>query len=280
MESSRSTPPRRRAGARGGFLALAMATLPGSAQAPPDYARDALPALPGLLWEDARAAVAAPEGWDARPWQELGLGAGLVLATGFLLDPVLDRAAARNASPARDRLAGNLAQPGGAGGLVFMGAGYLGFSAFGQDQARSVVVDMGIATLLAQAAILPIKSLAGRARPGDNQGTGHFTPFSGADAFPSGHAAQAFAMASALAVRAPEPWVGWCAYGAAGLVGLARMTSRDHFASDVLGGALVGSVVGRWVAGRHLALRSGNTELKVQPAFVPGFEGLTLQVRF
>ena len=280
MVSSRPTPHRRGSGARGGILALALAAVPGPAQTPPDYSRDALPALPGLLWEDTRAALAAPGGWQARQWEELGLGAGLVLATGFLLDPVLDRVAARNASPARDRLAANLTQPGGTGGRVFMGAGYLGLSAFGQDEARSIVVDMGIATVLAQVAILPIKASVGRVRPADNQGTAHFTPFSGADAFPSGHAAQAFAMASALAVRTPEPWVGWCAYGAAGLVALARLESRDHFASDVLGGAMVGTVLGRWVAGRHLALRAGGTDLKVQPTFAPGLEGILIQVRF
>ena len=191
MSSPRPPHSRPGSGARSGVLALLVGLSPAAAQAPPDYSRDALPALPGLLWEDTRAAVAAPGGWGPREWQELGLGAGLVVATGFLLDPVLDRAAARNVDPARDRLAANLAQPGGTGGLVLMGVGYLAFSAFGQNEARSVVVDMGVATVLAQAAILPVKYLVGRARPGEDLGSSHFAPFSGADAFPSGHTTQA-----------------------------------------------------------------------------------------
>jgi len=246
------------------------------------YSRDAIPKLPGLLWDDAKAVASAPAAWDASDWQTLGLGAAAVVGTALLLDKTLDDASRRSHTDSRDRLFKNLAQPGGTGGLVLMGAGYLGFTLLGKDEPRSVVVDMGVATVLAQAAILPLKYGLGRARPADGKGTHDFHPFSSRDAFPSGHATQAFAMASALSLRSTEPWVGWCAYGVAGLVGVARLGTRDHHASDVVAGALVGTVMGRTVVRINQGIRSraGRAEFNLTPAFSPGFQGLTLTARF
>jgi len=198
----------------------------------------------------------------------------------LLLDKPLADAAARNRTPSRDKLGRDLAQPGGTGGLLLMGAAYAGFSVLGKDEARSVVVDMGIATLLAQVAVLPVKALAGRARPLDGKGTSHFAPFSSGDSFPSGHTAQAFAMASALSLRCDAPWVGWCAYGAAGLVGLARLETGDHFASDVLAGALVGTFMGRSVVRINERIRGGSVRITFTPALGPGYQGLAVSARF
>jgi len=261
-------------------LALALAGTLAWCQTP--YDRDGFTRLPGLAWEDATTVARAPGAWTTSDWQALGVGAAAVVGTALLLDRTLADASTRNRTDARDRLFRNLSQPGGTGGLILMGAGYLGFSLAGRDEARSVVVDMGVATVLAQVAILPLKYGLGRARPEDGKGTHDFRPFSAKNAFPSGHAAQAFAMASVLSMRSTEPWVGWCAYGAAGLVGLARLGTREHFASDVVAGALVGTVMGRGVVriNRGIRSRAGRAEFQVAPAFSPGFQGLTLTARF
>lgn len=78
-------------------------------------------------------------------------------------------------------------------------------------------------------------------------------------AFPSSHAANAFAVATVLARRwrRGAPW--FLAY--ATLVGFSRMYLDRHWASDVLGGAIIGVTLawlvsrafGRWRAGRTAA---------------------------
>jgi hypothetical protein len=248
----------------------------------PDYALDTIPKLPGLLWEDTKATVSAPGDWTGSQWGKAGLCAAAVLGTALLLDRPVDDAMARSTSPSRDRLARNLAKPGGTPGLVLMGAGYVGFSLLGWEESRSVVVDMGIATVLAQAAVLPLKFAAGRSRPDEGEGAHHFVPFSSRESFPSGHTTQAFAMASALAARCDSPWVGVCAYGAAGLVGLARLEARQHFASDVVTGAILGTAIGRFVVHTNQTLRAGSRRVAISfaPDLAPGYQGVTLSARF
>jgi membrane-associated phospholipid phosphatase len=68
--------------------------------------------------------------------------------------------------------------------------------------------------------------------------------------FPSGHASAAFAAASALTAeissRRPKTarWVGIPIYGAATLVGWARLQSNKHWLSDVFMGAGLGTLIG------------------------------------
>jgi membrane-associated phospholipid phosphatase len=82
-------------------------------------------------------------------------------------------------------------------------------------------------------------------------------------AFPSIHAASAFATASALtaetARRSPNAaWVvGPIAYSLASLPGLSRMYADKHWASDVAMGAALGAVSG-WVTVRYHHHRPGN----------------------
>lgn len=275
-----------RRAARGGpvliqALALSLAGTAAWAQSP-DYRRDRFLELPGLLWDDARTLAVAPGDWTASEWKEAGLGAAAVLGVALVLDKPFDQAALRNRTESRDRLARDVAQVGGTGGLILMGAAYGGFTLIGKPEPRSVVVDMGIATVLAQVAILPLKYGFGRVRPADGLGNDAFKPFTANDSFPSGHAAQAFAMASVLSLRTENPWIGYCAYGAAGLVALARIETRDHFGSDVVAGGLVGTVIGRSVAklDQNRRLRSGKAQITVSPLVAPGFQGLVVNARF
>lgn len=69
------------------------------------------------------------------------------------------------------------------------------------------------------------------------------------NSFPSGHAAEAFSIATVFERRYRDhKWVPWVAYGIAGLIGFSRLTLQSHFLSDVFMGSAVGYVTGRYVA--------------------------------
>lgn len=69
------------------------------------------------------------------------------------------------------------------------------------------------------------------------------------NSFPSGHAAEAFAIATVFERRYRDhKWVPWIAYGVATLIGFSRVTLQSHFPSDVFMGSAIGYVVGRYVA--------------------------------
>jgi membrane-associated phospholipid phosphatase len=98
------------------------------------------------------------------------------------------------------------------------------------------------ALLVAGVANGSLKSALGRERPvgGD---PGSFRPFNLDNrwqSFPSGHATVAFSIATGVAQEADRPWVSVVAYSTAGLVGWSRVYEDKHWASDVVGGALVG----------------------------------------
>jgi len=59
--------------------------------------------------------------------------------------------------------------------------------------------------------------------------------------FPSGHAAQAFSVATVVAYRyRNHRWVPWVAYGIATAISLSRVTTLKHFPSDIFVGAALG----------------------------------------
>ena len=106
-------------------------------------------------------------------------------------------------------------------------------------------------------AVNVLKYLFGRARPDRvHDQTIFYGPFGmfnhGAgvaiDSMPSGHTTAAFAMATALAWRWPRWTFLW--YLLAAGVGVSRTFVDRHFPSDVILGALLGTVVARLVCAR------------------------------
>ena len=112
-----------------------------------------------------------------------------------------------------------------------------------------------------------LKVVVGRSRPNADKGSGDFHPFSSGASFPSGHTTQAFAVASVIAAHYDEPWVKVSAYGVASLVGFARMYHGQHFLSDVLGGAVIGTVVG------HSVVRFNNGKRARRLSMAPLVDG-------
>ncbi len=69
---------------------------------------------------------------------------------------------------------------------------------------------------------------------------------SGLDSFPSGHAAASFAVAAVLARHFPR--AAWVVYGLAAGVAMSRVVRGSHFPTDVLVGAILGFLLGIFVA--------------------------------
>lgn len=135
-----------------------------------------------------------------------------------------------------------------------IGGGLLGVGMVTHDPelthvGRDAVTAMAVAGVLTQA----VKIVVGRARPYTDLGTHYFLPFRTAtryNSFPSGHTSQAFSLAAVIAAHAQRRAVRFAAFGAASVVGIARIAADRHFASDVVAGAILGTVVGNGVV-RH-----------------------------
>ena len=90
-----------------------------------------------------------------------------------------------------------------------------------------------------------IKPLTARERPWlAIEGFVNLVDESDPNSFPSGHTNAAFAFALALCMAAPKRWMKITAVCMAVVMGLSRLYVGVHFPSDVLVGALIGSLCG------------------------------------
>ncbi len=93
-----------------------------------------------------------------------------------------------------------------------------------------------------------VKLTVGRARPYETPGDQDVLhPFSGYNAFPSGHTALAFGMASAIDTETKAKWVPFVVYPLAAAVGWSRLRDNKHWLSDVVAGAGLGTWTARKV---------------------------------
>jgi membrane-associated phospholipid phosphatase len=118
---------------------------------------------------------------------------------------------------------------------------------------------------------LVVKGIADTNRPSDTWNGGKW-------GFPSYHTASMFAM-SAVIDEYKGPWAGVPMYMLSGLVGWARIDTRDHDLSDVVFGAVMGYVIGKSVAGKALY---GDSRVHVLPYVHPidGSPGLLFDVKY
>lgn len=136
------------------------------------------------------------------------------------------------------------------------------------------------AFVLSAGAAYIVKSLGGRNRPFAADDPYLWTgPFSGNDAFPSGHTARAFAVATVVSAYFPDNfWVGFGAYGLATLTASGRLLNSKHWPSDVLAGAALGYFVGRGVIYYHKKKKNKDSSFQLEPRI--GFDSLGLALRF
>ena len=133
------------------------------------------------------------------------------------------------------------------------------------------IADLGLhgteAVAAGLAATLTLKNVVGRGRPLLHADENYEDPYDfnfgrgwsdeNYRSFPSGHTTMAFAAAAAVTAESKRWWPGarWVVapvmYGGATLIGVARMYTDNHWASDVVGGAAIGSFAGWKVVRYH-----------------------------
>ena len=179
-------------------------------------------------------------GQDARGQMgnALWLGGGIVLASSLL-----DRRLADWADNHQSRrwnklgkLANNVPLLLAAGtGMLWWGMGGDSASETAWTAIKSAALTWGAEELLTIA--------VNRAPPDANLGAAHFDPLgkgSAKGSFPSSHMGAAFALVTPFAQKYNAPWL----YAVAGATALGRIQQRQHFASDVVAGSLIGYVAG------------------------------------
>ncbi|HEY7616198.1 MAG TPA: capsule assembly Wzi family protein, partial [Terriglobales bacterium] len=116
------------------------------------------------------------------------------------------------------------------------------------DHLRETGLLGGEAALNAAGSAYLLKAITQRPRPEAN-GNSNF--FQGGHSFPSEHSAIAWSIASVLAHEYPGPLTKAFAYGLASAVTVNRVMAKQHFASDVWVGSILGWYIGRQVYRAH-----------------------------
>lgn len=204
------------------------------------------------------ASVIKPEWFSDRDARNLGIG---VLALGVLslTDEPIANALKRNKAQANSLLTRSsnvLGKSGDPGALIVSSTLYLVGTLAHQstlaDASKHAAIAIAVTTLTTQ----PMRWGFGRARPNIANGNAYaFHPFrsvkSEYNAFPSGHAAAAFALAGAFSAELNRTnpnaarFVGPALHGVATIVGAARLYDNRHWFTDVVAGAVIGEVTSR-----------------------------------
>lgn len=201
-----------------------------------------------LVWSDTTTIVSAPAQWDQQQWVEVTAALSAVVTTAAFDRPIRHHVQARR-TVNEDRFMNSCQNF----NTLYLLGGFEVWGELGGDvRAKNVALDGVAASIIASGLVTPaVKFVVGRERPNKTTATFKFKPFSGNSSFPSGHATQAFAVATVISENYPSWWVEGIAYGSAALIGYARIEQNAHYASDVVAGSLIGWSISRAIVRRH-----------------------------
>lgn len=202
------------------------------------------------LMVDTWQVATAPTRWDGGDWLVAGVCVAGTAAIGVFLDGPVEQYSQDHLTPGRSDAAHQVAQLGTVASLGFLGAAGLHGWATGDRRGIDCLVDGLEASIITSVFVVPVtKYVIGRSRP--DQATGHsdsYSPFTFDSSLPSGHTAQAFTAAAVLACSYDHaPWIALPAYLTATAVGVARVVENEHYVSDVVAGAIIGTAIGTLV---------------------------------
>lgn len=228
---------------------------------------------------DAAAIARAPLQWDEAMWRKVAIITAADAAA-FAADESIADAVQRNRGHASDQFAKTITPLGGGRALQLSGATLLLGLATHNPRLRDTGRDAIEASILAAGLITPaIKRVAGRSRPLQNEGAFAFDPLSANESFPSGHATNAFAVASVFAAHSDGWVVPAIAYTLATGVAVSRVNDNVHFTSDVIAGAAIGTAVGRSIVARHRRAATNSGDVPgIAWAIAPAHGGVAFEV--
>ena len=226
---------------------------------------------------------------------DLYVAGGFALATLALLPAdqhlavrIRDSALLNNAT--LTRLSKDVKFFGGPGPFLIGGTMYV-VGRFGHVPRLAELAVHGTEAVVAGSAVAGvIKAVAGRNRPYvSNDANAHDFSFlrglrsDSAKSFPSGHATAAFSAAAAVVAETHEWWphstwyVAPVMYGGAAAVGLSRMYDNQHWASDVVMGAAIGTFAGlKTVRFNHTHAGNAVDRVLLGARVVPTSNGMAL----
>jgi hypothetical protein len=206
---------------------------------------------PGLVVGDTLSIFTAPAHWDGEHWLQFAEAVSAVGVTATF-DRSIQRSVQAHRTAGEDKLMKQWQEFGNYYAFGALAALDAWGELDGDVKAKNAAMDGIASSIIAGGLITPaLKVLVGRERPTTTMSTYRFKPFSANASFPSGHATEAFAVATSIAENFPVWWVQGLAYGTAGLVAYARIEQNAHFASDVVAGSLIGWSVARGVVHRN-----------------------------
>jgi len=216
--------------------------------------------LPGVLWDDTKAVASRPANWAALA--ALGGASVAIRQTGVdqrTSDHMTSHRVLHGRGDEAVQLLGNPGTHFAAAGLWYLASAARGDEA-SLDNAGTMISALSITGLT----IVGLKLAVWDECPNGK----YF-------AWPSGHTASSFTVASVLDEQYGHK-VGIPAYVVASFVGFRMLDAGDHWLSDVLFGAALGWVVGHGVAQNHAELTVGGMD--VTPFMDPqtGAVGLSL----
>jgi membrane-associated phospholipid phosphatase len=227
-----------------------------------------------LVVLDVKEVFTAPARWDTRDWLVLG-GIAAGIGTVAVFDEDIERGIRRNRNDTLTSIFDNVQPFGNEYAIGVVGTFYIYGEIFKDPRAKTTALDAISATAIASGIIdNSLKYVIGRGRPTDNHGAYNFQPFSGRDSFASGHATEAFALASVISEHYDTPWVQVTSYGLASMVGYARLNNNRHWPSDVLAGAAIGTFVGKTV----VHFNQNHRQVSVKPIVGPDIHGAQMSV--
>ena len=158
---------------------------------------------------------------------------------------------------------------------------YLAGLVTGEDDIRVTGRLLGTSLSSSGLTVLAMRFAFGRARPEWAEGAWDFRWFEtniGYQSFPSGHTTVAFAFSTVLAERLDNLWARIGLYGLATVSSLLRVYDRSHWFSDLVTGAVIGTLAG-FDALRRESRREGGVEAG-RFLIVPSDRGIHLSYRF
>ena len=207
---------------------------------------------PRALFRNVREVCGTPFHWKRNDWLYGGMWLGGLRAVAALDEPAVDFVS-RHRSSSSSAFFHEVGRFGVEYSAVVVGGYWLGGKIFHSEKAALVARDSLTSSIIVSGLITPaLKAAVGRERPSENNHDAFdLNAFGGGVSWPSGHTAQAFAVAGTIADHYDRRWIKLTSYGVATLVGISRMEANAHYLSDVIAGAFIGYWVSHKVTGKQ-----------------------------